>query len=349
MPEQFNPLSEYVINLQGEFPFVERDGREIFEELSYTGLNQSPINKLSAFILAGVTPQEELPVETWSVDDTCERLLVDGSIVCYWEQGKDPEGEFLQDLVKVTKAKVIQAVHNEDDPSRPIVRDRRRRYELMGGHWEIALEEYTSDGWRPIGQVVEAPLESLFVFPNKRGILWPAQLTYWRMESIERTMQGQTGKSALAMVISGFTGDIQQAESQFQKIKTGEVTAVFIPGNVVVTPVSPTQAVQNLLSDMQQLLQFYKERTYDYDIPESQESGVSRRLKMGPMLQFVKRNRAHLTTIYKERWGAELVFDKVQLDTVQDRTAEFALQIQMRDEEVLEGEDFTERALDLVN
>jgi hypothetical protein len=309
-------------------------GREIFNQLSYTGLNKIPVIKLLAFIKAGMQVSGTLPFNKKEIP---ERLLVDGSFVWWLDQ-------FLEDLYSVTETKIIQGLRVDGDSTKPLIRDMRRVFMLNESNWFITDEKYTEQKWQVVKQVGSIKADDLFVFPNEEGILYPMQKLYHRMEEIEQLVRVQTGRSALSMIVSGFVGDIDQARTEFES----DSTVKFMPGETKVDRVHATEAVNHLLLDMASLLALYKEGCFDYTAAEDTvESGVSRRLKMAPMLEFVTVTRGYIEEIFAY-FQASVVFDRLQIQTIGERTAEYSLLVMMRDAQVITPQEFTERSLDLI-
>ena len=127
MPVEFDPKSEYVIRDETG-PFSLMSGRQMFEQVSYTGINRSPVVKLRSFIEAGLVTEPDPHTAPFDVADICERLLVDGTVVWYKPVG------FLADVVSVKDDEIIMKIRNDNDM---IVVDARREMTKTGDTWEI--------------------------------------------------------------------------------------------------------------------------------------------------------------------------------------------------------------------
>lgn len=342
----FNPLSEHAFQVDASEPnaFPVQLGREIFDELSQTALNFIPVNKLLAFISAGMSFKGDAPFDP---GDIAERLLVDGSIA-YLHNNE----EFLPDILKMTaKKKVaiefIQALRPNDDPEKPRIFDQRRKWTIdkEGKIWTAVNQKLDGEEWKDVANTSSTTkAEDMFTWPNRLGILYPPQHLYHRLEEIEETVRFQTGKSAMSMIVAGYVGDITQAQKEFES----DSAVKFVPGDVTVSRVHATEAVTHLLANMIELLEKYREATFDFVARDNApESGTARRLFMAPMLQFVKVQRKMIDDIFKP-FEVTFEFDKVQVTTVDERQAEFTLLKDLKDSDVLTPEAFKTKALDLV-
>jgi len=332
MPKKFNPKAEYVLKPDAvNFPFL--TGREIYTELSYTGLNKSPIVKLQAFILAGLVETGNPP---WPVPEMSERLLVDGTVVWY-----EPEG-FIYDIYDATRNRILARIRDEDGK---IIHDKRRRFERVGEKWSITDEDYKDGKWvvhRNYGDIPDDPT-IILVHPNNLGLLFPVQNIYHRLEEIQKILRAESTGAKRKSIISGFAGDVKQLDEAMRSDRS----VINIPGNVTVTHPAATAIVTQLLEEKNDLLIQYNENTMNYISGEGSEmSGVSRRLMMAPMLQFVKGMRKQLREIY-ERYVVTLEFDKVQVQTIDERQAQYNMLKLMRDDQVITREEFKERAIEL--
>lgn len=345
MPKQFNPLSEHVLSVEDhEYEII--TGREIFEQMSYTGLNRTPIMKLMSFITAGIVIEGSPP--PFDVVETAERLLVDGSFAVFITSqfATEDNGDFIEDVCHVEPGLIYQMLRDKGDERGRLLKDTRRVYKLEGATWEIWDEENRNNtGWTKVADVAECPAEFILPYENGCGLLYPVQNLYHRLEELQCTIRGQSTSDALRTIISGFVGNLDSVEAAFMSGRK----VLNIPGNVTVTRLRSTEAVSQLLEESHDLERKYDEGVNDYLAAEDTvESGVARRLKMSPMLQFVKNQRARLVDIF-DPFSVVLNFDKVQVQTVDERTAEYNLLKLMRDDGVIDDTEFKARSLDLTS
>lgn len=337
MPIKVDPRTGGVIKLDSNDakPFEKETGRKIFETMSKTNLNRSPIINLKAQILAGLVIKGDTP---FLVSETTEHLLVDGSIVLY-------DGEFLKDLTYIKLNIVIQAIRDKETGK--IVRHIRRVYERTNKGWIIYDEKRGNKGWELNGKAKPLPVDAIQVFINGEGILYWPQNVFHRIEEIEQTVRGQTGKSALAMYIIGFMGDMQQLDEQLALNPT-VISIPGVPGSTKIERVHSTEAVTHLMKEMGWLLERWRDSTFDPIIGEDNaESGVARRHRMKKMLEFIKGERTNLQEIYKP-YGVTFAFDKIEVMTVQERTLEYALAKSMFDDKVITKTQFKEKSQTLL-
>ena len=78
------------------------------------------------------------------------------------------------------------------------------------------------------------------------------------------------------------------------------------------------------------------------------ESGVARRLKMMPVLQFVRNTRSKIQTIYDANGGIVIEFDKVQVATIDERSKEYELLKQARTDGAITPDEFNEKVSNLL-
>jgi hypothetical protein len=283
------------------------------------------------------------PDAPFDVADISERLLVDGTVIWY-----KPEG-FLADIVSVTDDEIIMKIRSVDGM---LVVEKRRRMERFGDAdkktWQMYDEEKISGAvdWTIIREYEPFPDDpaQILIHENGVGILYYVQLLYQRIEEIQTQLRRESTSAKTKTFVSGFTGDRSKAENA---MGDPNATAIFVPGNVTINSPYAAGVVTNLIAEKHDLLIQYDENVMDFITNEaSQMSGISRRLMMSPMLQFVKGVRKRLTDIF-ELYKIKLAFDKVQVQTVEERTSEYNLLKQMRDDTVLTPDEFIKRATEL--
>ena len=296
--------------------YKEVTGREIFEELSITGLNRSPIETLTSLISAdselnqapAVTDWPEIPLAV-----ICEYVLVDGSFAVRYTGDKkaDEPYVFLKDCVEIHKTKIVQQLRNE----RGLLSEIVRVYEKGEKNWTVKdIRNYE----KPDAQIQKTekyPVALLIAYPYGQGLLYWNQKTYRRLEEIEQSIRQQTGPASLSMIITGFAGSVTQARSTFGK----GPKIVGIPGNVTVHRVASNTTADQLMSNSEGLLTKYYKNMHLVEVSEtSTMSGRSRKIAMMPMLSYVESIRAVLDEVYEllgyeVSWGGIDVLETAEL------------------------------------
>ena len=296
----------------GSYPIL--SGREIYDLHTITGLNRSPIGKLSAYVLAGETVEGVVnaPLVNIKPSTIVNHLLVDGSFAIFL-------GSFLKDIVYINESLVITNIRNDEG----LVADGYRRMymkfdnaiivvdqELVNSEWKTVDEfEYTSGtmGYKDVD-------EMFLIYPNDRGLLYYNQKTFFRLEEIERTIKNETDDSSLSTVISGnYTGNMAQAQTAFDKASRSRKKKIWLPGDINVHNIFNGDAVDKMIMESAGLLILYREAMFDYISPETVAmSGISRRLAMLPTIQYTSIIRKQVTELYLEH-GVVIEFETFSL------------------------------------
>lgn len=363
MPREMNALAETVtaITMNEDSESLLRTGRQIYEFVSRTALNRSSISDLQSFILAGVQadPVSKMP---FPIEDTSERLLVDGSLAYNIEND-----EWIDDITSMKLKRVKGGDASQDVDALPelesgtfttLVLDKitneprhkfRMLYELEGETWTITLQEFVDGEWitakkaKDDETTVEASKDQIFAFENGRGLLYWAQRVFFRLEEIQSTTKFMTSQRMLKQMIFGYAGDIDKAKAALG----GPDPTIFLPRGTTVQTATGSGIIDSLLKQGDKLEDYWRKAMKDtIAADDSAESGVARRLKMMPMLQFVRVTRRQLELIYGG-FGVKLTFDKVRVQTVDERAAEYNLLKQMRLDGVITDDEFNRAAKDL--
>lgn len=365
MPREPNFLGETVtpITMSEDSESNLRTGRQIYEFVSRTALNRSSISDLQSFILAGVQadPVAKIP---FPIEDTSERLLVDGSLAYNIENG-----EWINDITSMKLKRMKEGGESKDIDALPelesgifttLVRDKikgeprhkfRLLYELENELWTITLQKFEDGKWMRANQsdaedgeiTVDASKDQIFAFENGRGLLYWAQRVFFRLEEIQSTTKFMTEKDMLQRIIFGYVGDKDKAKAAL----TGPDPNIFMPGGVRVQTATGSAVIDSLLTQSDKLENFWRKAMKDtIAADDSAESGVARRLKMMPMLQFIRVTRRQLELIYGS-FNVKLTFDKVRVQTIDERAAEYNLLKQMRADGVIKDDEFERAAKDL--
>src|SRR3990167_1351594 len=327
--------------------YPEQTGREIFEELSLTGLNRAPVTTLSSFIETGyeVVGEPRIQIE---VEEMISHLLVDGAFAILskeivsekelrelWKDYK-----ILTDLKRVSESEIIESLKDQNGVPNKI----SRVYQLQGETWIVRDVKYLGHEKKEIVvNEVKYPKDAIIPVVNNiepRGILYPNQHTYHRLEEIEMGLRHQTGPASLSLIVSGYVGDITKAHNTF----SGGNKVVFVPGNATVTRVAANNTADQLMRNGALLMRLYFRNTHVIDDSEATVlSGVSRRLLMTPMLAFIESMRGILKDFY-ESLGAILTFGGIQILAPEEREAELRGLTSARELGILNEAQFKARA-----
>ncbi len=294
-PEGLNFMDVPQPVLSPDSIYVEITGREVFEEISISGLNRSPIEILTAFITAdstieqtGATVWPEIPTEK-----ICENVLVDGSIAMRYtgDEKADEPYVFLRDCVEIHRSLIVQKLR--DDRGR--VTNVTRVYEKTESEWIVKDVTGYGTGHELVQSTESYPLEMILSYPYGEGLLYYNQKTYRRLEEIEESLRQQTGPASLSLIVTGYAGDWPKAQDTFAK----GAKIIGIPGNADVHRVSANNTADQLMRSSLDLMQKYLKNMHLVEVSEtSTMSGKSRKLAMMPMLNYVNTIRMVLDEIY---------------------------------------------------
>lgn len=325
-------------------------GRTLFEMYMITGLNRVPVISHSSYILGGVSVPEnaELP---FPLDQVTEGLIVDGSIVI--ERFQDKNGkqtapqEFLKGIIEASESKVVQLLKNKTDSSEIVHRIFTKNPQ---GNWNVVdVTNFGKTSQKAIPATAqEKNADSLFVFPNGVGIIQPAQYTLRRLEEIESRVRKVTN-NAVQLIIKGYTGNRQQTRNELEQ----ESDKLLVPKGVEILTVGSTNLVDQFHADYRILLPNLMMQ-YSMLIMEdsASESGVARRMRMQPMLFYIKTQQDNLKKIYANNPFAkpiEVKFDRVVTIPPEEAQKQYDLLVAMKNDGVITQEDFQTRASKLLN
>lgn len=315
-------------------------GRQIFEELSITGLNRAPIETLTAFITAdsemnpkGATMWPEVPLA-----DVCQHLLVDGSFAMRYtgEEKADQPYLFLRDCLEIHRFKIVQRLRDEADHLSNIM----RVYERGEKNWTVSdVRGAGSQSPQTIRSETYA-LDLVIAWPYGKGLLWWNQKTFRRLEEIQESIRANTGPAALSLIVTGYTGDWKRAQDTF----TSGAKVIGIPGKADVHRVAANNTTSDLLQNEGQLLPTYLENMHLFKASETLAiSGKSRIIAMKPMLNYVTTIRTVLDKVYallkyETTWGGLDVTD------TSEKVAELDFLKRGYDERILSEEEYRQKS-----
>ena len=325
MPQSLNITDVPQPVLGADQEYKERTGREIYEELSITGLNRSPIETLNAFTTAdseitssGASIWPEIPLA-----EICEYILVDGSFVIrYIGEEFDPElgyipdkpYVFLKDCVEIHYRFIVQPLRNE----RGVLTGITRVYTKGDTSWLVQnIKGYGSSNPQVV-ETVNYPLEYIVAYPYGKGLLFYNQKTFRRLEEIEEGVRANTGPAALSLIVTGYAGDWKRAQDTFAK----GAKIIGIPGSATVTRVAANNTTSDLLQDKNGLLRDYTHNMHLIEVSEaSNMSGKSRIIAMKPMLNYVTTIRTVMDEVYA-LLGYEVTWGGLDVTDTSEKIAE---------------------------
>lgn len=309
MPREFNFMNETVTPLgkETQMPWDKTTGRVVFKSDSITGLNKIPVKVLGSFIQGGAELSTDEP--PFELVDLTENLLVDGTIVIMTvDTPMGAEYIFLTGVILATKIKFVQQLEHFTSDGKVV----HRVWVLAGDRW--VWSDVTNIGTNDEKVIdsteVGVAAGNMFVFPNKKGILYDAQFTYQRLEEIERKVR-KASNSAVSMIIKGYVGMMNQLYNSLSTSGDNEYNALLTPSGVTVEFPKTTAVVDQLHADFTLLLPGYFKQTNLVDMDDSGVvSGKARRLMMQQTLEFTRLTRLQIEKIYKN-YGIGVTFDSI--------------------------------------
>jgi hypothetical protein len=318
-----------------------KPGRDIYQERSLTGLNKVPVRSHEAYVLGGLqmaTESMPLPIKRLT-----EGLIVDGTIVIekiHAPGGDIVESKFLTGILEARPEFVLQKLPGLSKNGRVV----HREFVLENTTWTVTdYEDYerakaTGESPERVAQT-EIPKDDLYVYPNGIGIIAEAQDTFKRLEEIERKVRRTTNK-AVQIIIAGHVGDVEQAK---EAVSDEDSDTVLFPDDVEVKLVASTALVDQFHSDFNTLMPLYNIMTNMVAYEDSaNESGYARRLRMAPMLYYIKDLRGIIVEIMKDH-GTTVEFDRIVVTTVDERLSEVNFLREIHNDGAIDRDELLDR------
>ena len=294
-------------------------GRDIFNHRSLTGQNRSPIEDLKAYALAGLRGGDALPVDP---DEIGEALLVDGPVVTF-------DGVLLPDVFAESEAEFIQYIRTDGvldfrvegyDLTR-VLSFRRREWKQTEGRWfwqDVRFDDNGKEKERSEAVFVDA---EIYVYPNDRGILYPAQETFWNLEENKRTQRTlMRGSSTLPIIDSDTPSETWSAAFREGK------NAIIAPYDKINYPVA-SSTMSGLQMEANSQLSYWLDalNVVEKDSPE-RPSGRDREMRTRVMINFVRKLRGRIAEVAQGAFGVTLEFnERVIATSAQERMQEYEL------------------------
>ena len=313
--------------------FIKRTGREIYDEQMISGMNKMPVSTLISFIIGG-TQFENPPFD---IEELAEYLLIEGSVLIV-------DNEIQEGVCSATNIEVVQDLPVTDPVTGSVI---TRVYTRTIGEWTVVDYVFygMSDRQKQIS-INAAPDKSVYVYPNGTGVLFPVQKQLWRIERIYQVMEKQTtGQGLLKKLISGYLGDINQI-----RVATADddISVYGVPGGDVKGIDLATEVIiNNQIAQLDRLEPVYLRNVHVIGtVDASNISGISRTIYMTPMTTFVEKVRGWITEICAQ-FNYTPVFERLPLQGIDERKAEFELLKELRDAQVISQAEFTAKAREL--
>jgi hypothetical protein len=300
----YNILDEHIITSDGEHEIT--DGWSIYEEFSLTTLNRLPVNILDSWVTSRVQFNDEKTFYDVTPYDISESLIVDGTVV-------------ILDGVLMHRNSYLDApssdmllIKESDGRTCVFTRD-------VSSWLKTVYVGYGTTNEK-IVESEKFPEEYLYVYPNGLGIIYPHQLTFRELESMEKSIKLQT-QMALSLIVSGYEGtDTQKTRQEIR----GGARVLFVPGNGVnVFRVGDSNVSNQLLDNFNTLLPLYLKALHVPTFNENaNESGIARQLAMTDSLKFVNETRMHLRKIWADIRGGDITFGPITILGADERVAD---------------------------
>lgn len=334
-------------------PYPTRIGRDVYNRVSMTLQNRSPVDDLASLIISGTTSNTEtLPL---ALDDVAKAILVDGSVAIL-NPAKAPE--MMEDVFCPDESTVIQYNRADDETLTLNLKNEdmekawaesMTRYTLKDGQW--TAETITTNGRRetiePLTQNGEdtpwtVPADQLMAYPGGRGILYYAQHAYNRIEEIARDMRRTMRGINLLPIISGNVGNATQAANAILQAEH----AIIFPGEVSVDRVISESVVRQLVAESDQRQSDYRDALNVIEKDTANRPVArDRELRMRVMLEFVGSVRDALKIIYTGL-GVKLEFSRIIVMSADERNKELDLLERIQGE--MPWDELKRRKLNLV-
>lgn len=335
-------------------------GRNVYESLTRTNLNRTPIGTLQAHILKGalLLPEDETPFMT--PKELSEALLVDGSMVLL---GDGVDFILLEDTIVFSKWLAIQVIKEKGDNS--IV----RVFSTVNGEgedvaWKITtysgfnlnkkfkksntekLEKYING--LPEQNIMEemiVPFETIYIWENGRGVIFWNQRMFFRLEDIDLSIGVQTKADNIKTIMSGFQGDTDQLHAEWAR--SGSLFAV--PGDRVTTVQLANSGMVGELSK-----QFYNKKKDYYEAVRVihfsdafNMSGTARRVLLTHMIHHIDFIQKQMKDIYAD-FGFKIKFDVGVFLELQERLDEYEFLIKLFNNDDIDKAEFDIRVKKLI-
>lgn len=298
-------------------------GWHLFEQLTMSGLNKVPTNMHTQRALRGFRADGDLPYKPQYV---AEALLVEGSPVFHLEPESEvgpPEWECLHNIITADEDDIYQMLmpYTEYNPNSDCV---IRHYHLAGETWTIRdtqMQQWASSGMENEETSGTVPADDLRVYENGRGIIYPNQWMFQRLEEIRWGIRQETSDFALSILLIGMVSP--NPEASLAKLQNGARIA-NIPGGgqVQVARVGDSRIPDQLAEEYKTLEAEYFRACFLFDTSNQPERpvGLDLQLRLEPQAAFVEDLRGHIVNVYRLLdYTGEIKFKPLETKTVADQ------------------------------
>lgn len=287
-------------------------GRMIYDQLTMSGLNRVPVEMHKYRALRGFETNGALPIKG---ETMLELLLVEGSPVFHWNE--EAEWEPVTNLIQADREDVYQLICGETYIL--------RHFRQAGKSWRIydtPLGEWSAYGRESEKVVATIAADELLVYENGRGIVYPNQWMYQRLEEIRWGIRQETSDFALSLLIIGMVSP--NPEIALARLEAGKRIA-NIPGQgAQVERVGDSRIPDQLSAEYKDLEAEYFRACYLFDTSNQPERpvGLDLQLRLEPQAAFVEDLRRKIVETYAMLgYMEEISFTPLETQTVQDKAA----------------------------
>ena len=287
-------------------------GRMIYDQLTISGLNRVPVEMHKYRALRGISA-DSLPVKP---EEMVELLLVEGSPVFHWNE--EAEWEPITNIITADDESVYQLVMGERGY---ILRHYARGAEVWV-IYDTPLEYWAASGKETDEAVGFIPIADFRVYENGRGILYPNQWTYQRLEEIRWNILQETSDFALSLLIIGMVSP--NPEDALAKLEAGRRIA-NIPGQgATVQRVGDSRIPDQLDAEYQRLESEYFRACYLFDMSQQPDRpvGLDLQLRLEPQSAYIEDLRRKMVECYAMLdYTAPIRFAPVETLSMADKLA----------------------------
>ena len=278
-------------NAKDQYPVY--SGRTIYEQLTISGMNRLPITMLEDRGCLGAVPSAPPPIP---VKHTFNERLVSGGMAARWDEHK--EWTFLANLIKVTKRKIVQQIFRDDDNSGVFF----LIYTKMDEGWVAELFE-ESDSGATLSSVEDTPKvkikdNELVVLPGDKGLLYPNQWQYQRLEEIRWSIRKETSDFALSLLLIGHIS--QNTTADVEALESGKRIAAIPSGGVQVQRVGDSRVVDQLAQEYKDIAIEYFRAMHLFDASKQPDRpvGIDLQLRLQPQVSYIENLRLEIELFY---------------------------------------------------
>lgn len=278
-------------------PATEKDqypvysGRTIYEQLTISGLNKLPITMLEDRGCLGAKPSSPPPIP---IKHAFNERLVSGGMAAKLDEHGD--WMFLANVLKVGKREIVQQVFPDDNAgNEPWIRVYTRSE--AGDDWTVVLYEGEPDEGNVKGSTT-VPDSEMVVLPGDRGLLYPHQWMYQRLEEIRWSIRKETSDFALSILLIGHIS--KNTELDVAALESGARVAVIPGSQTQVQRVGDSRVVDQLSGEYNSIAVEYFRNMHLFDASKQPDRpvGIDLQLRLQPQISFIENLRLEIELFY---------------------------------------------------